>query len=160
VTVPVLWDSQARTIVNNESAEIIRMLDDDAHYRPLSLRGRIDAVNKLVYDNVNNGVYRCGFASSQRAYEKAFDRLFNALDQIEAMLSGSRYLLGGQLTEADWRLFTTLIQWPGIGETVDFEHIKRHYYMSHPHLNPSRIVPKGPVTDFDAPHDRARLAAA
>ncbi len=190
VTVPVLWDSHARSIVNNESAEIVRLLDDDAQYRPPSRLEAIDAMNAFVYDNVNNGVYRCGFASTQRAYEAAFDRLFAALDELEARLASSRYLLGDRITEADWRLFTTLVrfdavyhghfkcnrhriadfhhlsnyvrelyQWPGVADTVDFGHIKRHYYMSHPHLNPSRIVPKGPLPDFAAAHDRARLPA-
>ncbi len=188
VSVPVLWDSQVKVIVNNESADIMRMLDDDAEYYPRALRGRIDAINAYVYENVNDGVYRCGFASSQRAYERAFERLFNALDRLESTLAGSRYLAGERITEADWRLFTTLVrfdavyyghfkcnrnrltdfhhlsnyvrelyQMPGVAATVNLDHIKRHYYMSHPHLNPSRIVPRGPALDFNAPHDRHRL---
>jgi putative glutathione S-transferase len=187
VTVPVLWDRQAGTIVNNESSEIIRMLNSafDAFtpvktdYYPEPLRPRIDAVNAMVYERVNNGVYRCGFASSQAAYDRAFDALFSALDELETRLGQSRYLVGETMTEADWRLFTTLARFdavyyghfkcnqhriadypnlsrllrelyhvPGVAETVDMDHIKRHYYMSHPHLNPSRIVPKGPVLDF------------
>jgi putative glutathione S-transferase len=187
VTVPVLWDKQTRTIVNNESAEIIRMLNSafDAFtpartdYYPAALRERIDEINAMVYERVNNGVYRCGFAGSQKAYEAAFDRLFSALDELEARLAASRYLVGDTLTEADWRLFTTLARFdavyyvhfkcnhrriaeyphlsrylrelyrvPGVAATVNVDHIKRHYYMSHPHLNPSRIVPKGPVLEF------------
>jgi putative glutathione S-transferase len=187
VTVPVLWDRERRTIVNNESSEIIRMLNcafdaftpvrDD--YYPQALRARIDEINALVYERVNNGVYRCGFAGSQQAYDAAFDRLFSALDELEARLAASRYLVGDTLTEADWRLFTTLLRFdavyyvhfkcnlrriadypnlsrllrdlyrvPGLAQTVNMDHIKRHYYMSHPHLNPSGIVPKGPVLEF------------
>jgi glutathionyl-hydroquinone reductase len=179
VSVPVLWDRSTNTIVNNESADILRMLDEDGEYYPRELRERIDAMNTFVYENVNNGVYRCGFATDQRAYERAFDRLFNALDRLEEILSASRFLVGDRLTEADWRLFTTLVRfdavyhghfkcnrnrladfphlhaytlrlyrYPGVAATVDIDHIKRHYYMSHPHLNPSRIVPRGPALDF------------
>jgi len=187
VTVPVLWDKQTGTIVNNESAEIIRMLDSafDAftpvrsdHY-PEPLRERIDEINAFVYERVNNGVYRCGFAGSQEAYERAFDELFCALDRLEGLLGASRYLAGDAITEADWRLFTTLVRFdavyyvhfkcnlrriaeypnlsrfvrelyavPGIAATVDMDHIKRHYYVSHRHLNPTGIVPKGPELDF------------
>jgi putative glutathione S-transferase len=187
VTVPVLWDKQSRTIVNNESSEIIRMLNSafDAFtparedYYPAGLRPRIDEINALVYEDVNNGVYRCGFAGSQQAYDAAFRRLFAALDGLEARLAGSRWLVGDTLTEADWRLFTTLARFdavyyvhfkcnlrriaeypnlsrylrelyhlPGVAPTVNIDHIKRHYYMSHPHLNPGRIVPLGPVLEF------------
>ena len=187
VTVPVLWDRQTRTVVNNESAEIIRMLNSafDAFtpvrtdYYPPALRNDIDAINAMVYERVNNGVYRCGFAGSQAAYDAAFDRLFCALDELESRLAGTRYLVGDTLTEADWRLFTTLVRFdavyyvhfkcnlrriaeyphlsrllrelyrvPGIAGTVNIDHIKRHYYMSHPHLNPARIVPRGPHLDF------------
>jgi len=187
VTVPVLWDKSTRTIVSNESADIIRMLNSafDAYtdvktdYYPEALRSRIDEINALVYARINNGVYRCGFAGSQAAYERAFDALFSALDQVEAMLADSRYLAGNTLTEADWRLFTTLVRFdavyyvhfkcnlrriaqypnlsrllvelyrtPGIAQTVDIYHIKRHYYLSHKHLNPSGIVPKGPALEF------------
>lgn len=199
VTVPVLWDTRRRTIVNNESAEIIRMLNSEfgaftnarTDYYPAGLRKEIDAINDYVYDRVNNGVYRCGFAGSQTAYGRAFDRLFAALDELDARLGRQRYLAGDRLTEADWRLFTTLVRFdavyhghfkcnlrriedyhnlsgylrelyqvPGIAETVDMDHIKRHYYMSHEHINPSRIVPRGPALDFARPHDRARLPAA
>jgi glutathionyl-hydroquinone reductase len=199
VTVPVLWDKQSRTIVNNESSEIIRLLngafdqwgDAGVDFYPAGLRGAIDAINPTVYDNVNNGVYRCGFATSQTAYEQAFDALFKTLDEIESRLGGQRYLVGERLTEADWRLFTTLVrfdpvyyghfkcnlhrivdypnlwsyarelyQFPGVSETVDLAQIKRHYYMSHATINPTRIIPKGPAIDFNAPHGRERLFPA
>lgn len=199
VTVPVLWDKQRKTIVNNESSEIIRMLNSafdaftDARedYYPQELRAAIDGINKLVYANINNGVYRTGFATTQQAYEEAFGDLFEALDTVEQILSGQRYLASNRVTEADWRLFTTLArfdpvyfghfkcnlrriadypnlsnylrelyQWPGVAGTVNFEHIKRHYYMSHPQINPTRIVPVGPEIKLDAPHDRARLPAS
>jgi putative glutathione S-transferase len=195
VTVPVLWDKQRNTIVNNESSEIIRMFntefaaltDDRTDYYPERLRSEIDAVNELVYECVNNGVYRCGFATTQAAYERAFARLFDALDGIEARLSRQRYLAGDVITEADWRIFTTLIRFdavyyghfkcnlrriddypnlsnylrelyqvPGVAETVDIAHYKRHYYMSHESINPTRIVPVGPALDFTRPHDRGR----
>ena len=199
VTVPVLWDKQTHTIVNNESSEIIRILNsafeafttvkDD--YYPERLRAEIDRINAFVYDNINNGVYRCGFAGNQRAYERAFDHLFVALDELEARLGQQHYLVGSDSTEADWRLFTTLVrfdavyyshfkcnlrrmedysnlsnylrelyQFPGVSETVNLDHIKRHYYGSHTHLNPSGIVPKGPALDFRRPHDRDRFVAA
>ena len=196
VTVPVLWDRERRTIVNNESAEIIRMLNSafdawgaaQVDLYPPPLREAIDAINACVYENINNGVYRAGFATDQAAYDRAFDALFSALDEIEARLSDRRYLVGERLTEADWRLFTTLVrfdavyvghfkcnrhriadfpalsnylrelyQYPGITQTVNLDHIKAHYYWSHPQLNPSRIVPRGPRLDLDAPHDRDRL---
>ena len=195
VTVPVLWDKERRTIVSNESSEIIRMLNRafdawgraDLDFYPEELRGRIDEVNAFVYERINNGVYRAGFATSQAAYEEAFDQLFEALDRLEALLARQRYLAGGRLTEADWRLFTTLVRFdavyfghfkcnlrrisdypnlanyarelyqvPGVAPTVDFEHIKRHYYGSHRQINPTGIVPKGPALDFAARHDRAR----
>jgi putative glutathione S-transferase len=196
VSVPILWDKRTAAIVNNESAEIIRMLNSafgtpTIDYYPAALRSEIDEVNALVYENVNNGVYRCGFAGKQAAYEAAARRLFDALDVLEQRLSRSRYLVGNTLTEADWRLFTTLVRFDavyyghfkcnvrriedyprlsgylrdlyqidGIAETVNFDHIKRHYYMSHTHLNPGRIVPIGPGLDFTRPHDRMRLASA
>jgi putative glutathione S-transferase len=197
VTVPVLWDQKQKRIVNNESAEIIRMFNgafddmtgNDLDLYPAPLRAEIDALNERIYPAVNNGVYRAGFATSQSAYEEAFDGLFAELDQLEALLGANRYLVGEYLTEADIRLFTTIIrfdavyhghfkcnlrriadypnlsnwlrelyQWPGIAETVDFEHIKHHYYGSHKTINPTAIVPKGPAQDFTAPHDRARLS--
>ena len=128
VTVPVLWDKQASTIVNNESADIIRMLNSafDAltpvatDYYPASLRANIDRVNEFVYENINNGVYRCGFAGTQRAYEHAFDQLFKALDEIESRLDRQRYLVGDRITEADWRLFTTLVRF----DAVYYSHFK------------------------------------
>lgn len=193
VTVPVLWDKQRRTIVNNESSEIIRMLNSAfdgvgalvSDYYQLELRGEIDAINKPIYDNVNNGVYRAGFANTQAAYERAYDRLFATLDTLEQRLGSMQYLLGERQTEADWRLFTTLVRFdavyyghfkcnrrrlvdypnlwaytralyqiPGIAETVNMDHIKRHYYTSHETINPSRIIPKGPEIDFLAPANR------
>ncbi|MBA3562632.1 MAG: glutathione S-transferase family protein [Gammaproteobacteria bacterium] len=196
VTVPVLWDKEQEAIVNNESAEIIRMLNDAfgdfaAHgtdYYPAALRGEIDRINDVVYRNVNNGVYRCGFATSQEAYEEGFDALFATLDELDARLGRQRYLVGSRLTEADWRLFTTLVrfdvvyyghfkanlhrvadypnlsnylrdlyQHDGVAATVDFGHIKQHYYYSHGNINPTRVVPKGPAQDLDAPHDRGRF---
>ena len=199
VTVPVLWDKQQQTIVSNESSEIIRMFGDafDAigaaphDYYPEGLQADIDRTNYIVYAKVNNGVYRCGFARSQEAYETAFDYLFEALDWLDSMLSTQRYLMGGTTTEADWRLFPTLVrcdavyhthfkrnrnriiefphlsgylrdlyQSPGVAETVNMDHIKRHYFRSHESINPSRIVPCGPELDFSAPHDRGRLESA
>jgi putative glutathione S-transferase len=196
VTVPVLWDKQKKTIVNNESSEIIRMLNSafDAYtpvrtdYYPPALRGAIDEINKPVYENVNNGVYRTGFATSQEAYEEAFRKLFDTLDRVEDILSRRRYLVGATITEADWRLFTTIVrfdavyyghfkcnlrriddypnlsnylrdlyQTPGVAETVNMDHIKRHYYGSHRRVNPTGIVPLGPELDFHAPHDRTKF---
>jgi len=193
VTVPVLWDKQTKTIVSNESSEIIRMLNTafDAvgakvgDYYPPDLRSEIDSLNERIYTTVNNGVYRCGFATTQEAYEQAITPLFDTLDWLEDRLRAKRYLTGDQITEADWRLFTTLIrfdvvyvghfkcnirriadypnlseylrdlyQQPGIAKTVNLEHIKKHYYESHETINPSRVVPKGPVVDFTAPHNR------
>lgn len=199
VTVPVLWDRVTGRIVNNESADIIRMFDREfaacatqssPTYCPPELEGAIDEVNGYVYDNVNNGVYRCGFAVTQAAYEAAFAALFTALDELDRRLGARRYLLGARITEADWRLFTTLVrfdavyvghfkcnlrriadypnlsgylrdlyQHPGVADTVDFDHIKRHYYRTHPTINPTRIVPRGPALDLHAPHRRERLAA-
>lgn len=197
VTVPVLWDKKQNIIVNNESSEIIRMLnsafnaysENQIDYYPDSLRAKIDKINPFIYENINNGVYRCGFANSQAAYEAAFDKLFAALDQIEERLSSQRYLVGSQITEADWRLLPTLLrfdpvyvghfkcnlkriadypnlsnymrdlyQQPGIAETFNLDHTKRHYYYSHESINPTRIVPKGPAIDYMAPHDRNRFS--
>ncbi|MCY0111759.1 glutathione S-transferase family protein [Pseudomonas monsensis] len=197
VTVPVLWDKQLKRIVSNESAEIIRMFNsafdnltgNDLDFYPAPLRGEIDALNERIYPAVNNGVYRAGFATSQQAYEAAFDEVFAELDHLEQLLGANRYLSGEFLTEADVRLFTTMIrfdavyhghfkcnlrriadypnlsnwlrelyQWPGIAETVDFQHIKHHYYGSHKTINPTGVVPKGPAQDFSVAHDRARLS--
>ncbi len=193
VTVPVLWDRKTGTIVNNESSEIIRMLnrefdafgDASLDFYPAELAEEIDRINAFVYDRVNNGVYKAGFATSQEKYEQAFDALFAALDELDGRLAGRRYLLGDKPTEADWRLFTTLVRFdavyvghfkcnlrriadypnlsgylrdlyqvPGVAETVDFHHIKRHYYASHTMINPTGVVPKGPALDLDAPHGR------
>ncbi|WP_417803729.1 glutathione S-transferase family protein [Thalassospira lucentensis] len=197
VTVPVLWDKKTKTIVNNESAEIIRMLNtafDDlgakpGDYYPDDLQGEIDQINERVYHEVNNGVYKAGFATTQSAYEEAATTLFKALDWLEERLSTQRYLAGDRLTEADLRLFTTLVrfdpvyhghfkcsirklneypnlwaytrdlyQQPGIKQTVFMDHIKGHYYESHPTINPSGVVPIGPVMDLDAPHGRDKLS--
>ncbi|WP_017903662.1 glutathione S-transferase family protein [Pseudomonas asplenii] len=196
VTVPVLWDKKLKRIVSNESAEIIRMFNsafngltgNPLDFYPEALRSTIDEWNERIYPAVNNGVYRAGFATSQSAYETAFDALFAELDHLEQHLSRHRYLAGEYLTEADVRLFTTMIrfdavyhghfkcnlrriadypnlsnwlremyQWPGVAETVDFAHIKGHYYASHRTINPTGVVPKGPEQDFTLPHDRERL---
>ncbi|MDX6728361.1 MAG: glutathionyl-hydroquinone reductase [Baekduia sp.] len=194
VTVPVLFDTQTNRIVNNESADIVRMLnrwsDHGPDLYPEDLRTAIDEVNDRVYNSVNNGVYRAGFATTQEAYEEAFDELFASLDWLDDRLATRRYLLGDDITEADWRLFVTLVrfdavyvghfkcnlrrvadyahlsgylrdlyQHPGIADTVDFDHINRHYYVTHPQLNPTRIVPKGPELDLWATHDRERLSS-
>lgn len=199
VTVPVLWDSVAGTVVSNESSEIIRMFDrefssvadttapaaDTDHY-PEALRAEIDPVNDRIYDTLNNGVYRCGFATTQQAYEEAYRDLWDTLDWIEERLSASRYLVGDVITEADWRLFSTLVRFdavyyshfkcnrqritdlpnlwgytrelyqrPGVADTVRFDHIKDHYFSSHESINPTRVVPIGPVLDFDVAHGRS-----
>lgn len=191
VTIPVLWDKQQNKIVSNESAEIIRMFnsafnhltDNELDFYPAHLQAQIDEINELVYNNINNGVYRTGFATTQKAYEEAFNDLFSALDKVESILLKQRYLVGDTLTEADWRLFTTLIRFDsvyvghfkcnlrtiecypalseylrelyqvdGVKETVDFYHIKRHYYFSHTMINPTQVVPKGPNIDFSRQH--------
>jgi putative glutathione S-transferase len=193
VTVPVLWDRQRDTIVNNESADIIRMLSSAfdgigaaaGDYYPEPLRAEIDALNERVYDTVNNGVYKCGFATSQQAYDEAVHPLFETLDRLEGLLGERRYLAGDTLTEADIRLFTTLVrfdpvynghfkcnirrlvdypnlwaftrgiyQHPQVRPTVNFHHIRHHYYGSHAKVNPSGVVPAGPVLDFDTPTER------
>ncbi len=195
VTVPVLWDKQTETIVSNESADIIRMFNsafnsltgNELDFYPEALHDQINDVNALVYDNINNGVYKCGFATTQQAYEEEFAKLVNALDVVEEMLGKHRYLCGDTLTEADWRLFTTLIrfdpvyyghfkcnhkriidypnlygymrelyQYPGVSDTTDFYHIKRHYYFSHTMINPTQVVPVGPEQDLSEPHTRDR----
>jgi len=193
VTVPALWDTHTDRLVNNESADLIRMLgyafdawaSDTTDYYPEAHREAIDAINDRVYHAVNNGVYRAGFATTQHAYEEAVTKLFDALDELDERLARQRYLTGDRITEADWRLFTTLVRFdavyvghfkcnrrrisdyphlsgylrelyqvPGVAETVDFDHIKRHYYTSHPHINPTRIIPVGPDLDLEAPHGR------
>jgi glutathionyl-hydroquinone reductase len=186
-TTPVLWDKAQGRIVNNESAEIIRMLNNafdgagarPGDYYPQELQSDIDALNERIYHAVNNGVYRAGFATTQEAYEEAAFGVFAMLDELEERLANSRYLFGDRLVETDWRLFTTLIrfdavyfghfkcnlrrlvdypnlsryardlfQMPGIAQTVNFEHIQKHYYTSHKAINPNGIVPIGPELDF------------
>lgn len=195
VTVPVLWDKQQGRIVSNESSEIIRMFNsafndvtgNKLDFYPEALREEIDELNHFVYHNINNGVYKAGFATTQEAYDKAYLALFAALDKIEERLAKRRFLTGEQITEADWRLFTTLIrfdavyvghfkcnrqtieqypnlsgylrelyQYPGVADTVDFYHIKRHYYFSHTMINPTQVVPQGPEIDYRSPHQRGK----
>lgn len=196
VTVPILWDKKTNTIVSNESSEIIRMLNSafdeagatDVNFLPKALLAEIDTINEFVYSAVNNGVYKAGFATTEAAYKEAVVTLFDALDTLEARLAEQRYLLGDTITEADWRLFTTLVRFdavyvghfkcnirrivdypnlwgylrdlyqvPGIAETVSIEHIKAHYYTSHANINPTRIIPVGPLLDFNEPHDRTHF---
>ena len=196
---PVLWDKATGAIVNNESPEIIRMFnsafdafgDSTLDFYPADLRDDIDAVNADVFEHVNVGVYKAGFATKQAPYEIAVTALFATLDALEARLARQRYLCGDRLTEADWRLFTTLLRFdpvyhghfkcnlrrlvdypnlwgftrelyqvPGVAETVDIEHIKRHYYGSQLDVNPTGVVPTGPDIDFAEPHDREHLPAA
>src|SRR5262245_51871183 len=197
VTVPTLWDKKTKRVVNNESSEIIRMLNsefkgvagDDVDLYPAALRAEIDRVNELVYANVNNGVYRCGFARSQAAYEAAYDALFETLDELEARLARQRYLVDHQITEADWRLFPTLVRFDvayfslfkcNKKRIADYPNllnymrelyqvpgvaatVKPRYYVinywSIKRVNPTGIIPKGTPVDFTQPHDRARLAA-
>lgn len=193
VTVPVLWDKKTQTIVSNESAEIIRMLNTafDAQgaragdYYPTPLRSKIDELNGWIYDSINNGVYKAGFATSQEAYDEAVTKVFESLARVEQILGQHRYLIGDQLTEADIRLWTTLVrfdpvyvthfkcdkhrisdylnlygflrdiyQMPGIAETVDFAHIRNHYYRSHKTINPTGIISVGPAQDLNEPHGR------
>lgn len=196
-TVPCIWDRETGRLVTNNFPDIT--IDFETQFTafhsptapdlyPEHLRPEIDAVNRVIYEDVNNGVYKAGFATTQEAYEEAFDALFARLDWLEERLSRQRFLAGDQITEADIRLFTTLVRFdavyhyhfkcnlrrlvdysnlwgyardlyqrPGFGDTVNFDHIKRHYYMTHPQLNPTRIVPKGPAVDWTEPHDRDRL---
>ena len=197
VTVPVLWDSVTKRIVSNSDDDLMRMFngefnrftDSTLDLYPPPLRPEIDALNTVIYEEINNGVYRAGFATSQGAYEQAVRRLFNRLDELEFRLRDRRYLFGSQVVETDWRLFVTLIrfdavyhghfkcnlrrivdypnlsgylknlyQLPGIAETVNFDHIKRHYYVTHDDINPTRIVPLGPLLDLKSPHGRDRLS--
>ena len=196
VTVPILWDKKTNTIASNESSEIIRMLNSafdeagatDVNFLPKALLAEIDTINEFVYSAVNNGVYKAGFATTEAAYKEAVVMLFDALDTLEVRLADQRYLLGDTITEADWRLFTTLVRFdavyvghfkcnirrivdypnlwgylrdlyqvPGIAETVSIEHIKAHYYTSHANINPTRIIPVGPLLDFNEPHDRTHF---
>jgi glutathionyl-hydroquinone reductase len=198
VTVPMLWDKQTKKIVNNCEDDICRMFNDrfnnfapnkDVDFFPQEIENEHAKLSSFLHDNVNNGVYKAGFATRQRPYEIACRKLFEALDDLEERLSKSRYLFGNRIVEADWRLFCTLIrfdvvyhghfkcnlrriidypnlqgylmdlyQQPGITDTVNFDHIKRHYYMTHTQINPTRIVPIGPVLDLGKPHDRERLS--
>jgi len=199
VTTPVLWDKETGTIVNNESRDIIRMFDHEfdavpgaragVDFCPEDLREEVDRTMNALYEPVNNGVYKSGFATTQEAYEEAVTVLFDTLDHWEGVLGERRYLCGGRITEADWAFFATLVrfdpvyhghfkcnvrrivdypnlwgylkdlyQQPGVAETVYHDHIKRHYYRSHESINPTRIVPKGPMIDFEQSHDRERLS--
>lgn len=197
VTVPVLWDKKTQTIVSNESAEIIRMFNDafddigatPVDFYPSNKQHEIDELNDFIYPNINNGVYRAGFATTQNAYDEAVRQLFGALDKLESRLTTHRYLTGKEVTEADWRLFTTLVrfdavyvghfkcnlrrivdyphvwgylrdlyQTPGVAETVALDYIKAHYYASHETINPTRIIPVGPIIDFTQPHGRELLS--
>ena len=197
VTVPVLWDTETKRIVNNESSEVIEMLNSEfdaiaghpeLDLYPGDLRPEIDDLNAFIYEAINDGVYKSGFAATQTAYEAAVIPLFEALDELEDRLDTRRFLFGEGQTLADWRLFTTLVrfdavyvghfkcnirriadypnlfgylrdlyQTPGVAETVDFDQIKRHYYVTHEHINPTRIVPVGPALDLDTPHGRESL---
>lgn len=196
VTVPVIWDKHTHTIVSNESPEIIRMFNsafDDVgaiagDFCPPELLTEIDELNDFIYPNINNGVYRAGFATTQASYNDAVTDVFNGLDTLESRLAKQRYLTGNTITEADWRLFTTLVRFdavyvghfkcnlrrivdyphlwgylkdlyqvPGVAQTVHLEHCKAHYYGSHETINPTLIIPTGPVIDFMQPHDRASI---
>lgn len=196
ITVPVLWDTVTKRMVTNSDDDLMRMFNSAFNrytastldLYPEKLRAEIDELNDFLYENVNDGVYRAGFATSQQVYEHAVRRLFNALDQLDARLKDRRYLLGSQFVESDWRLFVTLVrfdavyhghfkcnlrriidypnlfgylkdlyQTDGIAETVNFDHIKRHYYVTHDDINPTRIVPLGPDQDLTTPHGRERL---
>lgn len=195
VTVPVLWDTVTKRIVSNSDDDLMRMFnrefngftDSRLDLYPEALRPEIDEWNRLLYEQVNNGVYRAGFATSQTAYERAVHRLFDTLDRVEERLADRRYLFGSQPTETDWRLFVTLVRFDavyhghfkcnlrrivdyrhlfgylkdlyqidGVAGTVHFDHIKRHYYVTHTDINPTRIVPLGPLLDFGAPHGREK----
>jgi putative glutathione S-transferase len=195
-TVPVLWDRCAKRIVNNSEDDICRMFDrefgavakSDIELFPQEIEEEHARLAAFVYENINNGVYRAGFATTQTAYERACQSLFAALDKLEHRLASQRYLFGPRPVEVDWRLFCTLVRFdavyfghfkcnlrrivdysnlhgylrdlyqrPRIAETVNFDHIKRHYYMTHEEINPTRIVPLGPLLDLAAPHTRARL---
>ena len=198
VTVPVLWDKETKRIVNNCEDDICPIFNSvfnefaknkDIDFFPKDIEAERIKLSEFLYDNINNGVYRAGFATRQRAYEVSCKKLFDALDEMEKRLSKSRYLFGNRLVEADWRLFCTLIrfdavyhghfkcnlrriidypnlqgylldlyQHPGIAETVSIDHIKRHYYMTHEEINPTRIVPLGPILDLTKPHGRKRLS--
>lgn len=195
-SIPVLWDRQARRIVNNSDDDICRMFNDEftpggeatPELFPDALAGEQAELSTEIYERVNNGVYRAGFATQQRAYERAVRELFALLDALEQRLASRRFLFGRETVETDWRLFCTLVrfdsvyhghfkcnirrivdypnlqaylqdlyQTPGIAHTVNFDHIKRHYYVTHPEINPTRIVPLGPELHLSAPHGRERM---
>ena len=199
VTVPVLWDTQTSRIVNNSEDDICRMLNDEFNafgnravdFFPEDIEAEHTKLSAFIYDRVNNGVYKSGFTTSQRAYESACRALFAALDELETRLATRRFLFGERIVEADWRLFCTLVrfdavyhghfkcnvrrivdyrnlqgylldlyQQPGVAETVNLDHIKRHYYVTHDDINPTRIVPIGPALDLTQPHNRAEMAEA
>ena len=195
-TVPCIWDTETERLVTNDFPNITTMFETEftAHHRPgapdlypEALRPEIDELNDLVYHTVNNGVYKAGFATSQGAYEEAFDALFDTLGRLEERLSTRRYLFGDEITEADVRLYPTLARFdavyhghfkcnlrrladyetlwgyardlysnPAFGETTNFDHIKRHYYVTQRNIHPSGVVPKGPLVDWTSPHDRGR----
>ncbi len=197
VTVPVLWDTQTQRIVSNSDDDLLRMFnsafdgcggDRAVDFYPEALRADIDRLNATLYDEVNDGVYRTGFAADQADYERHVHVLFAALDRLDARLADRRYLHGSMITESDWRLFVTLVRFdavyvghfkcnlhriadyphlsgylrdlyqvPGVASTVNFDHIKRHYYMTHPEINPTRVVPAGPIQDLARPHGRELL---
>ncbi|HVA28075.1 MAG TPA: glutathione S-transferase family protein [Candidatus Baltobacteraceae bacterium] len=196
ITVPVLWDLETKRIVSNSDDDIMRMFETEFtavggtpyDFYPQALREQIDALNAVIYERVNDGVYRAGFATSQEAYEAAAYRVFATLDELDERLATRRYLFGANPVETDWRLFVTLVrfdavyvghfkcnlrriadypnlsgylrdlyQLPGIASTVDFDHIKRHYYYTHDDINPTRIVPIGPLQFLERPHGRERL---
>jgi putative glutathione S-transferase len=196
ITVPVLWDKTAKRIVTNSDDDLMRMFNSEFNrftdgtldLYPETRRREIDELNRFVYENVNDGVYRAGFATSQQAYEQAVRRLFDALDRLNARLASRRYLFGNEFVETDWRLFVTLVrfdavyhghfkcnirrivdypnlfgylkdlyQTDGVADTVNFDHIKRHYYITHDEINPTGIVPLGPDQDLTSPHGRERL---
>jgi glutathionyl-hydroquinone reductase len=196
VTVPVLWDKEAKVIVNNSEDDICRMFNDafgslgdpTVDLFPPNIAKEQDGLSQFIYDDVNNGVYKAGFATTQSSYEKAARMLFEALDQLETRLAARRYLFGARIVETDWRLFCTLVrfdavyhghfkcnlrrivdypnldgylrdlyQQPGIAQTVNFDHIKRHYYVTHDDINPTQIVPIGPFLDLEKPHGREHL---
>ncbi len=198
-TVPVLWDKRARRIVNNSEDDICVMFNSvfapdapaETDLFPEALATEQAELSARIYEDVNNGVYRAGFASSQKAHEHAVRALFATLDRLEERLTGRRYLFGDRPVETDWRLFCTLVRFdavyhghfkcnlrriadypnlqgylrdlyqrPGVAETVNLDHIKRHYYLTHTEINPSGILPLGPLLDFSAPHGRERLAGS
>jgi putative glutathione S-transferase len=197
ITVPALWDKETKRIVNNCEDDICPIFNSafnefvankDVDFFPKDIQAEHAKLSDFLYENINNGVYRAGFATRQRPYERACQRLFDALDEMDKRLASSRYLFGNRIVEADWRLFCTLIrfdvvyhghfkcnllrisdypnlhgymldlyQQPGVAETVSIDHIKRHYYMTHEEINPTRIVPLGPIINLNAPHHRERV---